>query len=506
MVQLDRTWLHRLVALYVALTIAWIGLARWVVPPLLVADRPGRTLAALKRYLQGFATPYTGRDLLGRWVEVSVAVGIAAFLHLTILLILRRYDLRAAEERSAADVRGGRGVSLALWMFSLAFLVVTVLTWPRHDYYFYLQMWYEVRQGHDPWWIVFGRHGDGPLNAYGPAFNLLAGLAWLNPLAPKLLFAYSYALFTIASIKGATASRRLSRLQTLGLFALFWNPFPWLEIAVRGHFDILVGLLCLAAVHARLRERDILSGVCLALGVLLKYLPIVLLPFLALDRGRLRPRFLAVAITSIAFGLALSYALWGPSVLRPLAFAANRPSTPMSIFRFIRSRYSPLLRLGIAENYDSLSPVIIVLALLLAWSWSRARRPNLEASAAVVAATTVLLYRVGFPQYQMVPFVLASSWALRNWRQLRARALLGVAIGCQFAWLAVFDVCDASVGYFLWAPTWDLVEDLSGLPAFLFGCLFVFGMVRSSTPEEMSDGQRPADSHTPMSPLPITIL
>ena len=53
----------------------------------------------------------------------------------------------------------------------------------------------------------------------------------------------------------------------------------------------------------------------------------------------------------IALGLALS-GVRGPSVLRPLAFAANRPSTPMSIFRFIRSHYSPLLRLGIETNYD----------------------------------------------------------------------------------------------------------------------------------------------------------
>ena len=46
--------------------------------------------------------------------------------------------------------------------------------------------------GHDPWFTVFGEFGDAPLNAYGPLFNFLAAVAWVNPLAPKVLFAYAY--------------------------------------------------------------------------------------------------------------------------------------------------------------------------------------------------------------------------------------------------------------------------------------------------------------------------
>ncbi|HZW29562.1 MAG TPA: glycosyltransferase family 87 protein [Isosphaeraceae bacterium] len=497
MAQLDRTRLHALLAVCVVLTVAWVGLARWVVPPLLVAQRPGPAVAALQRYLQGYITPYTGSDLPGRWAELSVAVGIAALLHLTILGILRREDRRAEDGRTKADGRGGRGVRRAQSLLALVFLAVTVLTWPRHDYYYYLQMWYEVRQGHDPWWLVHGRFGDGPLNAYGPVFNLLAGLAWLNPLAPKLLFADAYILFTIATIQRAAAGRRLSGLEALAILALFWNPFPWVEIAIRGHFDILVGLLCLAAVHARLRDRDLLAEVSLVLGVLLKYFPIVILPFLALDRGRLRLRFLGVALAAIALGLALSYHLWGLSVFRPLAFAVNRPSTTLSIFWFLRTRYSPLKGLGAPTNWDSWSPYLLFLGLFLAWSWSRARRPSLEASTAVAALTTVLLYRVGFSQYQMVPFVLASSWVLRNWGQLRGRALLGVALGGYVTWLATFEAGNFYYGDESGTPTWAMVEDFAGLVTFLLGCLLLAAMGRSSTPEDPLVVQRPADRHTP---------
>ncbi len=147
------------------------------------------------------------------------------------------------------DVRLGRRDNLVIVIVSLAFLAVTVLSGPRHDYFLYLHMWYEVRQGHDPWFIVPGVNGNAPLNAYGPAFNLLAALSWVNPLAPKLLFAYGFVLFAISQIKGFTASRPSNGLQLIVLTALFWNPFPWIEIAGRGHFDILIGLLCLGAIR-----------------------------------------------------------------------------------------------------------------------------------------------------------------------------------------------------------------------------------------------------------------
>ena len=276
---------------------------------------------------------------------------IALFLHLTIVLILRRYDLRAAEGRSSTDVRAGRRVNLVAPGRLVRLPCRHRLSGLCHDYYFYLQMWYEVREGHDPWFHrPRDRTGCVPLNAYGPLFNLLAGLSWVNPLAPKLLFAYAYVLFAVSQIKCFTASRPPSGLPMIVLTALFWNPFPWVEIAFRGISISWSGCLACGRSERGSAGHDALSGICLALGVLLKYLPVVLLPFLALDRGRLRPRFLVVAVASIALGLGLSCYLWGPSTLLPLKFAATRSSTVLSIFCFIRGRYSPLHWFGVADE------------------------------------------------------------------------------------------------------------------------------------------------------------
>jgi Glycosyltransferase family 87 len=492
MAQPERPWSRALVTLYVALALGWVALARWVVPPLLIVERPGRALAAVKWLIQRRPALFLPRDILSTWRDFAGAVLIALVLHLTIILILRRYDPRVAEGRSSTEVGAGRRASLVLLIVSLAFLAVTVLSGPQHDYYFYLQMWYEVRHGHDPWFIVQGIHGTGPLNAYGPLFNVLAILSWVNPLAPKLLFAYGYVLFAISQIKGFAASRPPSGLRVIVLAALFWNPFPWVEVAVRGHFDILVGLFCLWAIRAWVRRRDALSGTCLALGVLLKYLPVVLLPFLAFDRGRLRPRFLMVAVLSIAIGLGLSLDLWGLSTLLPLRFAASRHSTPLSIFGFIRGRYSPLQWFGLGGNYDEWATPILVLALLWIWNWYRVRKPDVEGAAVVAVATTVLLYRTGYPQYQMVPFVLGSSWAVRHWGEIRGRAARIVAIACYFGWLAAFDLYYGFVDEgFRNNVHWDVVREAVGLPSFLFGCAFLAAVARSSTAEDGGVVDRP---------------
>ncbi len=100
----------------------------------------------------------------------------------------------------------------------------------------------------------------------------------------------------------------------------------------------------------------------------------------------------------------------------------------------------------------------------------------------VAVATVVLLYRVGYPQYQMVPFALASAWALGHWERLRNRTALIVAMAGYFGWLAAFDV------YYMLLEAWHIewnwyrVEALAGLPTFLLGCAFLAAAVRAATP------------------------
>jgi hypothetical protein len=476
----NRFPVYALASIYVAIAAAWLAFAVWVVPPLLAAKDPGRTVTAVNWYIWSFACAFLAHDIAGRWRQFTLAVLIAIFLHLSIVVILRRLDRRSDSDRAPAELRAERYANLWLSFVSLVFLAVTLISGPMHDYHYYLNMWYEVEQGHDPWFLVFGSNGTVPLNAYGPLFNLLAVLDWLNPLAPKLFFAFAYLLFAVAAIKDFTASHRASLVSLAALTALFWNPFPWVEIAIRGHFDILVALLCIGAIRAWTGGRDLASGTCLALGVLLKYSPIVLLPFLALDRGRIRWKLLVVAVTLIALGMGCSYLIWGPTLFKPLTFAATRESNFMSIFYFLRGQHSPLRWVTNYPNCDRLAPVVLFVALLRGWSWYRTRHADIESACLVAVTTMALFYHTGFPQYHMVPFVLGADWVARHWGILRDRPGRVIAIASYLAWLAVLDF------YYLFfrgdiAPRyWNVFREVAGLATFLFGCACLAGVVLSA--------------------------
>jgi hypothetical protein len=462
------------------------GLARWGSAE---AADGGRGLASLAIHLRA-------PDREAQWIGGAV---MAAVLFGSVLGLLIGWDRRAAARGATAEVlRAGRRASLALGLGAFTFLAVTVYAGVVHDYYFFTQMWDEILKGHDPWFLVFGvfganGSGDYPFNSYGPLFNPLAILYRLDVLAPKLLFAYAYVLFAAAAVKGLVERRRPGAVATLGLVAWFANPYPWVEVAIRGHFDILVALTCVAAVDARSRGRDVASGVWLAVGVLIKYIPAVLLPFLALnpERGtgrlgtrlRLRPRVIVATATVLAAGFALACAVWGPSVFRPLTFASQRGPTVLSIFRFLRGEFSPIAPIWRDLGLDVLITPIQLLALLRVWMWCRERRPAPAPAAVLAALTTLLVYQVGFPQYQMVLFALVTYWVIRpEGSPLAGDPWLTAALAGYFGWLAAFDAYYCAYGLSVYLPGrgYRDVEDLVGLPTFILGSLLLYRVVRAA--------------------------
>jgi hypothetical protein len=341
-------------------------------------------------------------------------------------------------------------------------------------------MWQEVRLWHDPWFVSVGVFGSYPLNAYGPLFNTLAIPDYFNPVFSKLLFSWAYLLFAIWLIKRPDQAERVSTLGTIVLLIWLWNPFVWVEIANYGHFDVLVGICSVGALAARIQRRDIVSGICLGIGVLLKYIPIVLLPFLILDEGRILPRrrLLYAATAVILLGMGISQSIWGVSVYRPIAFAVERRSDWLSIWRFLHGTHSPLVQHGYAYILEYLYRPILFLALLRAWSWSRLSKVDIASSAVLAILVTLMFYRVGFPQYQMVLFVLASYWIISMRDEIRQRTPLLVALGCYFGWYALFDLGESTR---VVIP--DVIQDWVGLPTFLLAVALLVCVVRSATTE-----------------------
>lgn len=441
---------------------SWAAFARFAAPAVIRAGYEGRSVSFLNRLLQGKRHPPA--HYLDLWSSFSVAVGLGIVVHLVlVLLILLR-----------PGAIGGKG-RLGLVLFATGFLILTVLSGPRHDYVAFLEIWEAVRRGGDPW-SVSPRFGYS-LNAYGPLFNGLAPLSWVNPLAPKLLFALAYLIHAITFIASGSDGRGPSRR------AVGWmlGPFFWVEIAYFGHFDVLVALACVSAVRSQLRGRDVRAGLALAVGILWKYIPLTILPVLAAGGRRVRWRLAASAGLAVALGIVVSALVWGPSVFRPIGFATSRGSSLASIFRFLRGTYSPLRLLFEAPNLDPFNTPVLAVGVLVVFFLCRRLRARADTAAVATILTTLLLYRVGFLQYQVLVFLLLIDWLDRHEPSGRGRTLLTGAVDVYFGWLTVFNVVYACAGGVIHpGDPLEWLDETSGLVSFLLGLALLLALLNSA--------------------------
>src|SRR5262249_16852609 len=132
------------------------------------------------------------------WRMIVEAVPLALSLHLVIVLFIFSIDRKNPVVRlESLPPASASLTNVVLIVFSAAFLTLSVLSGDRWDYTVYLAQWIDVLEARDPWNFVQSRNP----NAYGPLFNLLAPLVWLNLLANKLLFAFAYLVYVIWLIK-----------------------------------------------------------------------------------------------------------------------------------------------------------------------------------------------------------------------------------------------------------------------------------------------------------------
>jgi hypothetical protein len=451
--------------------VLWLVGARLLVPPLVTAAYDGHGLPILTRLLASRAHPLD--YYLTLWRTLSEATLIALGLHVAIVLTLDR----VAAVASPIGRRTFAG-------FSLLFLTLTAWSRAQHDYHAHTLIWQVVRQGGDPWWVVDGFL----LNSYGPLFNLLAYLVPINPLGPKLLYAAAYVGFVGWLAHVSTRPRAALGLPAVVLFGAMLNPLAWVEIAYFGHFDILAGVAGVAALHLQLRQRDIAAATWLGLGVLLKYMPILLLPFLAI-RGRslhVRVRLIVACTIAVGVGLTLSTLIWGPGTFRPLSSAVGRRAELLSIFAFLEGKWSPVASVLSPSTIDRLTtPTLIVAGLaVFTWCWRQAIEPRAAAVAAMLV--TLLFYKVGFVQYQLMLGPLVLYWLGTTEQNTRVIAAFAV----YFGWLALFDLFYAAIGGYLTPDSrWLWIGPVVGLPTFLLGAWALIALLRSP---RVRDGAAPA--------------
>jgi hypothetical protein len=253
---------------------------------------------------------------------------------------------------------------------------------------------------------------------------------WAQVVALKLCAAC--ATIAIAVVGRALAEHLEEGRGDVTLVALALNPLLLIEGPGNGHNDVVMMALVLAALLALARDRLRLAALLLGFAAAIKFLPLLLLPWLAARAWRAPARPLGRRAADVALVLGAGLA---PTVV---AFAPLWQGTAATLHglqeRFVRGQAAA----GYASTMAAQTVVLIVI-YLAASTWV-VLRPDVARmlSCWLIVAGAVLLLATGiwFPWY--LTWILAAS--LCRWDKPRVAtscAIAGIAIVFTLRYLTV---------------------------------------------------------------------
>jgi alpha-1,6-mannosyltransferase len=244
---------------------------------------------------------------------------------------------------------------------------------------------------------------------YGPIWSIIEVLVTRLPLAiagQVFLFKAIAAVATLAS--AAMIWRILGRIrpgqQLAGTLLFLWNPVVLIELAGDGHNDALMIFFVLVAIDAILRSQASRALVATMLGVLVKYLPLIFAPPMAVYELRrnghdaLVRRFAAGAAISAVVAVLAFLPFWSGQTFA--AVLRSGGGGPWPLWPTIGGVVQAILAGGIIDS----------------------------TAAALKTATLGLLF---------IAYVARQSWHVRDDDSL-IRALANIAFVYMFAISAIF--------------------------------------------------------------------
>jgi hypothetical protein len=246
----------------------------------------------------------------------------------------------------------------------------------------------------DPAFTFIGTNWRDSTTVYGPAFTLasepLARAAGSSADAAAWIYK---SLAALAVLAAAALAARLSVRPALALVFVGWNPLLAVHFAGGGHNDAWLALLVVGALAAGASGRRQLAGACWALGVLVKWVPLVLLPLRALEAHARHRRlgYLGFVVAALAIG-GVALARYGSAWLHafgPLARNANRETRWALPHR--------LEQLGVPRDV-AIAAFVAAFAVVYAWlareAWRGHARLGLATCALLLAAPYLVVWYV----------------------------------------------------------------------------------------------------------------
>jgi hypothetical protein len=264
--------------------------------------------------------------------------------------------------------------------YSLLLLGLAICSPIVGDYCPYLQQWHNVYHGFDPWaisanpkevvhipWFNFcAKYFFLARNAYGPLFNVYGLTSIIYPTIPRAIGAVLFLIITWKIIKEIRAREDLDWKIRFWLYiGIFGNFFSFVFVGISGGNDVYIAFLICAAIIALYRGDPVLAGMAIGLGGLIKFYPLYLVPFMALDRRRLDIKFAAVAIATFIGGAILAYAEWHAAIFEPLFLNLDREATRSSVMYILLSSVQSFFHISIPVSWVVIGLAPLAIAALI---------------------------------------------------------------------------------------------------------------------------------------------
>jgi len=200
----------------------------------------------------------------------------------------------------------------------------------------------------------------------------------------------------------------------LGTLLYLWNPLIVVEFAGEGHNDALMILLVLVSLLFTVTARPALSVMGTAMGVLVKYLPVIFAPAQAIYLWRTRsstPRLALSVALALVYGLLLAAALYGPYWIGADTFAAVgqqglpflAPTPSGILYWLVLQAVPPEVAAGLTLRIMG----VLFLIFVFVAGWRARDAAGLLRACAAISLVYLLVVSAGtWPWYAALPLAL----------------------------------------------------------------------------------------------------
>ena len=270
----------------------------------------------------------------------------------------------------------------------------------QHDYRSYIGQWRLLMDGADPW---------STDNTYGPIHTLIGYLLFWHTLAPKSLIVMTLLIANIALAVELFRARGVAPVQIVYLLAIPTNVLIVGVGVIYGLNDALVAALVVAAVLFRHRLHYITAGSLLGLAALIKFYPILLLPFFALEKERLRWSVMTSGIATFCIGLFACVAIWGLGPIGAMFFGSRRGPKLLSVLASLQSVFGQERVILWLIKYNTM---FVLSGVIFFWFLSWQLRLNWLVSAVIGYLVVLTAYKVGHQQFYLPWLFMVASLPL----------------------------------------------------------------------------------------------